>query len=544
MSTTHPQTPLRWYGDGYPSTDPAGVYQVLADLDEPCFIVATPQGPGAVSGGTAAPAGQGPQLLAAAAPLPPHRLGSAAFTAAHGVRQPYMAGAMAGGIASADMVIALAREGFLASFGAAGLLPENIEKALLRFAAEIPGLPYAVNLIHSPSEDRLEREAVELFLRHGVRCVEASAYMGLTPHVVRYRLAGLRRDAAGRIVADNRLIAKISRPETAERFMRPAPAATVSALLEQGLITAEQASLAHHVPLADDITVEADSGGHTDRRPLPALLPAILRLRDHVQREHRYPVPVRVGAAGGLGTPVAVAAAFAMGAAYVVTGSVNQSCLESGASPVAKAMLAEAGIADCEMAPAADMFEMGVDLQVLKKGTLFPMRARRLYQLYQAHDGLEALPAEERARLEQQIFRRPLEEVWQDCVAYFQRRDPEQLTRAEGSPKRRMALVFRWYLGMASRWAVTGQEDRAQDYQIWCGPAMGSFNDWATGSYLKNPSNRRVADVAHHLMRGAAFHTRLAQLRLAGVHIPAGAADYRPVPLETPSDAAPTAGAR
>ncbi|MEU2880463.1 hypothetical protein, partial [Streptomyces sp. NPDC007070] len=51
MSTTHPQTPLRWYGDGYPSTDPAGVYQVLADLDDPCFIVATPQGPGAVSGG-------------------------------------------------------------------------------------------------------------------------------------------------------------------------------------------------------------------------------------------------------------------------------------------------------------------------------------------------------------------------------------------------------------------------------------------------------------------------------------------------------------
>ncbi len=214
-----------------------------------------------------------------------------------------MAGAMAGGIASADLVVALAREGFLASFGAAGLLPETIERALARFAAEIPGLPYAVNLIHSPSEDRLEREAVELFLRHGVRCVEASAYMDLTAHVVRYRLAGLRRDAHGRVVADNRLIAKVSRTETAERFMRPAPASLVGALVEQGLVTAEQAALAHHVPLADDITVEADSGGHTDRRPLPALLPSILRLRDGVQREFRYPVPVRVGAGGGLGTP-------------------------------------------------------------------------------------------------------------------------------------------------------------------------------------------------------------------------------------------------
>ncbi len=540
----HRDIPLRWHGERHPSTDSAGIYRALADLDEQCSIVLTADGIGAVSGGAASAGGAGLPLLASVPPLPPHRLGSAAFLTAHGVRQPYLAGAMAGGIASADMVVALAREGFLASFGAAGLLPEAIARALTRFAAEIPGLPYAVNLIHSPSEDRLEREAVELFLRHQVRCVEASAFMGLTPHVVRYRLAGLRRGEGGRVVAENRLIAKVSRPETAERFMRPAPAALVSTLVEQGLATPEQAALAHHVPLADDITVEADSGGHTDRRPLPALLPTIVRLRDAVQHEHRYAAPVRVGAAGGIGTPAAVAAAFAMGAAYVVTGSVNQSCLESGASPAAKAMLAEADIADCEMAPAADMFEMGVELQVLKKGTLFPMRARRLYQLYQAHDGLEDLPAAERAKLEQQVFRRPLEDVWNDCVGYFERRDPEQLTRAAGSPKRKMALVFRWYLGMASRWAVTGEPDRVTDYQIWTGPAMGSFNDWTTGSYLKTPGNRRVTDVAHHLMRGAAFHTRLAHLRTAGVSIPPSAADYRPVPLDAPVLGSSPAGTR
>jgi PfaD family protein len=537
MDTT--QTRLRWFGQQYPSTDTVGIHQALTELDQPCFIVQTPHGIGAVAGGRAVPAsrgaaaGEGLPLLAAVAPLPPGRLGSPAFQAAHGVAHSYHAGAMAGGIASADLVVALAREGFLASYGAAGLLPETIDKALIRFRAEIPGLPYAVNLIHSPSEPRLEREAVELFLRHGVTCVEASAFMDLSAPVVRYRLSGLRRDPSGRVVAGHRLIAKVSRTETAERFMRPAPAVMVSSLLEQGLITAEQAELARHVPMADDITVEADSGGHTDRRPLPALLPSILRLRDVVQHEHRYATPIRIGAGGGLGTPAALAAAFAMGAAYVVTGSVNQSCVESGTSKAAKALLAEAGIADCEMAPAADMFEMGVELQVLKKGTLFPMRAKRLFELYKAYDGIEALPETERVRLETQIFRRPLEEVWQECVGYFERRDPDQLARAAGSPKRRMALVFRWYLGMSSRWATIGEPERAMDYQIWCGPAMGSFNDWVTASYLKAPGNRRVADVAHHLMRGAAFHTRVMQLRLAGVQIPAAAADYRPAPLET-----------
>lgn len=530
MSTT--SETLRWYGGGCPSTEPAGIQQVLAQVEQPCFIVSTPQGAGAAAGGTAAAGGEGPAVLAAAPALPPHRLGSAAFRAAHGVRQSYMAGAMAGGIASADLVIALARQGFLASFGAAGLLPRTIEEALARFAAEIPGLPYAVNLIHSPSEERLEREAVELFLRHGVRCVEASAFLGLTPHLVRYRLAGLRREPSGRIVAGHRVIAKVSRSETAERFMRPAPTAMVDALLRDGSITAEQARLAHHLPLADDITVEADSGGHTDRRPLPALFPVILRLRDQIQHEHRYAVPVRVGAAGGLGTPAAVAAAFAMGAAYVVTGSVNQSCLESGTSAITRELLAQAEVTDCVMAPAADMFEMGVELQVLRRGSMFPMRAAQLYQLYQAYDGIDALPPAQRERLETQVFRRPLEDVWEECVAYFSRRDPDQLRRAADSPKRRMALVFRWYLGMASRWAVTGQRDRAADYQIWCGPAMGSFNAWVSGSYLNTPENRTVADVARHLMRGAAFHTRIAQLATAGVTLPTSVADYRPVPLE------------
>ncbi|MFC4030064.1 PfaD family polyunsaturated fatty acid/polyketide biosynthesis protein [Streptomyces polygonati] len=530
-------TPLQWRGEQYPEATAAGIYRSLADLDQPCFVVRTPEGIAAVSGGrvsvSGAPAAApGLPLLAAVPALPPDRLGSPAFRAAHGVRYAYLAGAMAGGIASADLVIALARAGFLASYGAGGQLPESIEEALRRFAAEIPGLPYAVNLIHSPSEERLEHEAVNLFLRYGVACVEASAYMDLTPHVVRYRLSGLTRDAAGRPVAGHRVIAKVSRTETAERFMRPAPATLVSSLLDQGLITAEQADLAKYLPMADDITVEADSGGHTDRRPLPALLPTVLRLRDMVQNEHRYPGAVRVGAAGGLGTPLAVSAAFAMGAAYVVTGSVNQSCVESGTSKKAKAMLAEAGIADCEMAPAADMFEMGVELQVLKKGTLFPMRAKRLYELYRAYPGLDALPADEREQLETRIFRKPLAEVWQDCAAYFERRDPEQLVRAAENPKRQMALVFRSYLGLGSRWAVTGQTDRTGDYQIWCGPAMGSFNDWVTASYLKAPGNRRVADVAHHLMAGAAFHTRVAQLATAGVRIPAAAADYRPAPLE------------
>ena len=58
-----------------------------------------------------------------------------------------------------------------------------------------------------------------------------------------------------------------------------------------------------------------------------------------------------------------------------MTGSVNQSAIESGLSQVGKELLAQASMADVVMAPAADMFEMGVKVQVLQRGTMFSARA-------------------------------------------------------------------------------------------------------------------------------------------------------------------------
>lgn len=504
---------------------PDRVYEVLAALESPCYIV---RADGRVGASTDLPApGSGVSVLAAAGPMPTTRLGSSAFLRHHGILHPYMTGAMAAGIASEELVVAVARAGCLASFGAAGLTAERVERALIRLARDIPDLPFAANLIHSPHAPRTERATVDLYLRHQVRCVEASAFVHPTAEVVRYRLAGLRRDPGGGVRATNRLIAKASRPEVAERFLRPAPPATVRELLEGGLVTAEQAELARLVPMADDLTVEADSGGHTDRRPLVTTLPLMLALRDRVARECGYPTPVRIGAAGGIGTPQAALASFGLGAEYIVTGSVNQSCLEAGTSPHVKAMLATAGFADYALAPAGDMFEVGVEVQVLRRGTLFPGRARRLYELYRAHRSLDDLPAAEVDRLERQIFQRPLDQAWRETVEYLTLHHPEQLVRADRDPRHRMALLFRWYMGQSSRWAVTGEQSRSGDFQIWCGPAMGAFNSWTAGSRLMDPAGRRVADVAHHLLRGAAFHSRLTQLRFAGVAIPAACASYR-----------------
>ena len=290
------------------------------------------------------------------------------------------------------------------------------------------------------------------------------------------------------------------------------------------------------MPLAGDVTVEADSGGHTDNRPLVAMFPAILDLARIVATQQGYARVPRVGAAGGLGTPGAVAGAYALGAAYVLTGSVNQGCVESGVAPAARKLLAAADIADVAMAPAADMFEMGVNVQVLRRGTMFAARATRLREVYQAYPSLDAIPAPERERLEREVFHAPLAKIWSDTARYFGERDPAQVERASSDLKHRMALVFRWYLGKASRWAIVGYADRVLDYQLWCGPAMGAFNAWARGSFLEAPENRSVGQVALNLLEGAAVHTRAAQLRTFGVPVPSAAFDFRPRPLDVGTD--------
>ncbi|WAC89974.1 PfaD family polyunsaturated fatty acid/polyketide biosynthesis protein [Mycobacterium sp. Aquia_213] len=527
-------------GGWRPSTAPAAfappdIAHILQYVRHPVHVVredATGQLGLAMGGELVGAGGSDVSLMGTLPPIYPEWLGDREFCESHGIRFPYVTGAMANGIATPALVVAIAEAGMLGFFGAGGLSYAAVERGLADISTRLAGrnLAWGANLIHSPNEVALEGRVAELFIERGVRVVEASAFMKLTPAVVHYALSGLSTDPAGAIVRNNHVMAKISRPEVARMFMEPAPAALVSALVAAGKLTEREAELAQYVPVAEDITVEADSGGHTDNRPLPALFSEIVLLRDKLARQHGLASRIRVGAAGGLGTPQSVAGAFAMGAAYVLTGSVNQACIESGLSPHARGMLAKAGVADVMMAPASDMFEMGVNLQVLKRGAMFGPRARKLYEWYAGNPDLSAVVDKHGAELEK-ILGKSVGDVWAETHQYWEQRDPAVLELANRDSKYQMGLVFRWYLGKSSRWAIDGQPDRVLDYQIWCGPSMGAFNSWVAGSYLEQAEHRTVDQVALNLLEGATHISRAHQARKCGVPVPADAFNYIPRPL-------------
>jgi trans-AT polyketide synthase, acyltransferase and oxidoreductase domains len=471
-------------------------------------------------------------LLAYAPALHPGDLGDLSFKNAHGLQYAYVVGAMANGITSIRMVEEAGRAGMIGFFGAAGLMPAEIESAIVQLQTRCGNFPFGFNLINSPNDPDLEKTVVDLYLRKGIRRISASAYLDLTLPLIYYRVSGIHQDSDGNIICPNKIIAKVSRIEIAEKFLSPPPEKLLSQLVADNRITPEEAALAKQVPVAEDLTAEADSGGHTDNRPALSLLPTMIALRDDILKSYGVPPSLRIGLGGGIADPVSTAAAFSMGAAYVLTGSVNQSCIESGTSDEVRQMLAVASQADIAMAPAADMFEMGVKVQVLKRGTMFPFRAAKLYELYAAHDCYESIPQKQKHLLERDFFRCSFDTEWERTKSFFNKRDPKQVERGKKDPKHRMALVFRSYLGQSSNWANTGDPERKIDYQIWCGPAMGAFNQWVKGSFLGNAENRQLVTVAKNLLFGASVIIRTNWLKHQGVQLPAGVGGFDPKPSE------------
>jgi PfaD family protein len=184
------------------------------------------------------------------------------------------------------------------------------------------------------------------------------------------------------------------------------------------------------------------------------------------------------------------------------------------------------------MAPAADMFELGIKVQVLKRGTMFPLRAAKLYDLYTQYHSFADIPENQQSILERDFFRKRYHEEWDQTRRFFLARDPVQVERAEKDPRHQMALVFRSYLGQSSTWANTGEPSRKIDYQIWCGPSIGAFNAWVKGSFLEKPQNRKAVNVALNLLLGASVITRFRWLQVQGIEIPIDAAHFYPLPTD------------
>ncbi len=437
--------------------------------------------------------------------------GAASFRARYGLRDAYAAGPLAYGVSGPAMVGALARGGLLGFLGTTGLDLETIRADIATLASQGPGLRAGIALPQHGEDRRQQEEVLSLARLLDLRCALTWATAPPSPELVRFKVAGLTRGPDGQIRSRNRLIVALTNLDSAEPWMSPPPGELLEALHTRGQITASEMALARRLPVADDVIAEAHAGGRTERWPLLALVPCLLRLRDRLAAREGASAGARihVGAAGEIGDPASLKAAFALGSDFVVTGTINATAVEAATSLRVKEMLAEAGVADCRTAPSLDRFETGGRVQVLARGTRFAQNAEHIYDLYRHYRGIEDIPEGEARQVERTILRRSMSEVWAEIAADLAQRRPEELQLAEEDPRHRMALVFRWYLDMSARWGVAGTRGRTRDYQIVCGPAVGLFNDWVRGTWLEPLVARRVVAIADALLDGASARLAL-----------------------------------
>ncbi|WP_412540280.1 hypothetical protein R8Z50_31375 [Longispora sp. K20-0274] len=227
-------------------------------------------------------------------------LGSAAFRADYGVKYAYLAGALPSAVTSVDLCLRLGKAGLLGFYGAEHMPLGAVDAAL----DELRDTPFGMELPAAHEDDLVDR-----YLAAGVRYVDATGYSEPTPALLRYRFAAGPRQ----------LLLNVASPAAAEAFLRPPSGA---ALRAAGL--APEASDAGP-PVATDIAVLGGNVAH---------LLALVRMRD------RLGSPTRIGYGGGLGTPEGVAAAFVLGADFVVAGSVNHPTPEAGATDEVRDALA------------------------------------------------------------------------------------------------------------------------------------------------------------------------------------------------------------
>lgn len=433
------------------------------------------------------------------------RLGSQLFCQDYKIKLAYVAGAMYKGISSKELVVRMGKANLLSFLGTGGLSLSTIEENICYIQSNLhQDAPYGMNLIYHMDMPEVELAQVELFLKYGIKTIEAAAFMQITPALVWFRFKGSHCNNNGQLIIPNRIIAKVSRPEVATDFMKPPPESILQALVMERKLSPEEAVNGKQIPMAQDICVEADSGGHTDRGVAYTLMPSIITLKNALMKQYYYPFEIRIGAAGGIGTPEAAAAAFLLGADFIVTGSINQCTIEAGTSSAVKDILQTINVQDTTYAPAGDMFEIGAKIQVVKKGLLFATRANKLYELYHRYNCLDEIDTKTLQQIQEKYFKYSFDRVWQETKGYYLKNKPDIVIDAEKNSKKKMALIFRWYFIHSTRLALKGIEEQRVDYQIHCGPALGAFNQWVKGTTLEDWRNRHVDVIGERLMEATA----------------------------------------
>lgn len=427
-------------------------------------------------------------------------LGCKEFRDTYKTRYNYVVGGMCSGISGVDLVTAACNGKLLSFLGTNGLTMDEVENKILQLKSKVHNdTLYGINITKDYSQPHIFTDLLRLCLKHNVKVVELSNVMAITKDLVLYRVKGMQFNGA-QVTGGNRILAKISQSYMAREFMLPAPVDILEELLSENSITKEEYSIALQIPMADDICVVGDVAFETERNNLLTFLPEVLAIKNEVVNSNKLIVNSRIGVAGGIGSPTVVSTLFNMGSDFILTGSINQCTIEADVADLIKEQLAQITTYDVGYAPSERLFELGKEVQVLKKGIFYPARAKKLKNIYDFVDSIDMIPSDIAQYIEERFFNAKLEKVYENITS--KGFSEKRLELAAKNSKYKLSLVFKEYLKEAfnkTRKMNMTQDDLVNSV-IYCSKAMGLLNEELKKTEYSLWQNRSVVKIAEYLM--------------------------------------------
>jgi NAD(P)H-dependent flavin oxidoreductase YrpB (nitropropane dioxygenase family) len=250
-----------------------------------------------------------------------------------------------------DVVAAVTNAGGFGVLGAASFGPEQLERELCCIDEQVRGKPYGVDVVMPAKQAQRDggqttdlrgqfmamipqehRDFTERLLdEHGVKPLD-------DPDDVTLDATGLTHEGASQLLE----IAFAHPISLLVNALGPMPQPVAERARAQGIKTAGLVGSVEHARKQLEVGVDlviaqgTEAGGHCGEIATMVLVPEVV---DAV-------TPVPVLAAGGIGTGRQVAAAIALGAEGVWTGSIWLTCAESSVAPVLRENLLAAGSGD------------------------------------------------------------------------------------------------------------------------------------------------------------------------------------------------------
>lgn len=415
------------------------------------------------------------------------------FCKRYGLFYPYVAGSMGNGISAANLVVRMAQKHLLAFIGTNGSFYDTIASTVreVRNALTKKQL-FGIGLCPGEKEKKL----IELCLAEEIPVIECASYINVSKELVYYKIKGMKKLENGEVFFQNRILVKLSRPEVLRNFISPVPTRLIEELYAEGRITMHEAQLIKNHPTADDVCILTDPAGQTEQYSMISALPTMLEIRDEFKKKYDYSEYIHIGTGGEIGTPKAIAAAFLLGAEFVLTGSINQCTVEAQTSELVKDMLQKVEIQDTNIVMANDFSGLSIKANVLRKGTLYCARANKLYELYRTYNRLEEISPQEREHIENNYFKTSFSEILGEM-------EDDNDTKTITSNKAQLMKVLRWYEKNACKWAIEGNKENKVNFLIYTSRSIGAFNNWVKWTELESWRNRHVDEIAIKLMKDA-----------------------------------------